>query len=190
LEAANLIDRLDRLARAGEQVRPLNPAQWEALRYLGRANRFSRTPAALAEYVASTRGTISRTLASLESKGYLSRAHSRRDGRSVEFVPTAKGIAALKRDPIFALARQIDRATKSDPASLVEGLRATLQMAIAQNGGRAFGACHTCRHFQAHVHPQGRSPHHCGLLNEPLSENDAAAICIEQEPATTLVSLV
>jgi DNA-binding MarR family transcriptional regulator len=41
---------------------------------ISRANRFSRTPAAVADYLASTRGTVSRTLASLESKGYLSPA--------------------------------------------------------------------------------------------------------------------
>ncbi|CAH2394963.1 hypothetical protein [Mesorhizobium ventifaucium] len=56
LEAAHLIDRLERLARSGEQSGRLNPAQWDALRYLARANRFSRTPAALANYLASTRG--------------------------------------------------------------------------------------------------------------------------------------
>ena len=61
-EAAELMDRLERLARMGEQTGRLNPAQWEALRYLARANRFSRTPAALADYLAATRGTVSRTL--------------------------------------------------------------------------------------------------------------------------------
>ena len=60
LEVAHLIDRLERLTRFGEQSGDLNPAQWEALRYMGQANRFSRTPAALADYLASTRGTISR----------------------------------------------------------------------------------------------------------------------------------
>ena len=69
LEAAYLIGRLDRLARSGINVAGLNPAQWDALRYLSRANRFSRTPAALADYAGSTRGTISQTLIALEQKG-------------------------------------------------------------------------------------------------------------------------
>ena len=56
LEAAHLIDRLERLARLGDAPGGINPAQWKALRYLARANRFSRTPAALADYLASTRG--------------------------------------------------------------------------------------------------------------------------------------
>jgi DNA-binding MarR family transcriptional regulator len=80
LEAAYLIDRLDRLTRSGGSIAELNPAQWEALRYLSRANRFSRTPAALAGYVGSTRGTISQTLIALEQKGLASRqsSHGRR----------------------------------------------------------------------------------------------------------------
>ena len=41
LKAADLIERIARLMQAEEQKGPLNPAQWEALRYLAKANRFS-----------------------------------------------------------------------------------------------------------------------------------------------------
>jgi DNA-binding MarR family transcriptional regulator len=183
LEAAHLIDRLERLARSGEQVGDLNPAQWEALRYLARANRFSRTPAALADYLAATRGTVSRTLASLEEKGYVERAASARDGRSVEFALSANGERALKRDPLLALAKDIEQAAGAALPEFLDSLRQTLRRAIARNGGRAFGACYTCRHFRADVRPTARTPHHCALLDEPLSEADSRAICAEQEPA-------
>jgi DNA-binding MarR family transcriptional regulator len=183
LEAAHLIDRLERLARFGEQTDRLNPAQWDALRYLARANRFSRTPAAVADYLASTRGTVSRTLASLESKGYLSRAQSSRDGRSVEFSLTREAEMALKRDPLLTMAEDIQQGTGSNIAVLLHGLRQTLSEAIARNGGRAFGACFSCRHFRAYVRPLSRTPHHCALLNEPLSELDSRSVCVEQEPA-------
>src|SRR5579875_203662 len=184
MEAAHLIDRLERLARAGEQAGGLNPAQWEALRYLSRANRFSRTPAALAEYFNSTRGTVSRTLASLEEKGYVTRSASRRDGRSVEFSLSRAGEQMVKHDPLVAIAEHIEAATGGALADVLDRLRATLRRAIAHNGGRAFGACYTCRHFRAHTRPRSAIPHHCGLLDEPLSESDSRAICVEQEPAT------
>jgi DNA-binding MarR family transcriptional regulator len=184
MEAAHLIDRLERLARAGEQAGGLNPAQWEALRYLSRANRFSRTPAALAEYFNSTRGTVSRTLASLEEKGYVTRSASRRDGRSIELSLTGAGEQAVKHDPLIAIAKHIDAATGGSLVDVLQRLRQTLRRAIAYNGGRAFGACYTCRHFRAHIRPRSATPHHCGLLDEPLSETDSRAICVEQEPAT------
>jgi DNA-binding MarR family transcriptional regulator len=135
----------------------LNPAQCEALRYLARANRFSRNPAALADYLASTRGTISRTLASLEEKGYVAREPSARDGRSVDFALTSEGSKALKRDPLLVLARDIEQATGGEGADLLDGLRQTLRNAIARNQGRAFGACYTCRHFRAQVRPSSRA---------------------------------
>ncbi len=182
LEAAHLIDRLERLVRLGEHGGRLNPAQWEALRYLARANRFSRTPAALAAYLASTRGTVSRTLASLEAKGYVTRLPSARDGRSVDLALTAAAERMLKRDPLLALAADIGQAAGSRLPELLEALRGVLRSAIARNRGRAFGACSSCRHFRARVRPTGPAPHHCALLDEPLSEMDSGAICVEQEP--------
>lgn len=183
LEAAHLIDRIERLARSGEQVGDLNPAQWEALRFLARANRFSRTPAALADYLASTRGTVSRTLASLEAKGYVTRAANRRDGRSVEFVLSADGERTLKRDPLLILAKDIEHASGADVVAVRDALRQTLHDAITRNQGRTFGVCRTCRHFRADLRPSTRAPHHCALLDEPLSEGDSRAICAEQETA-------
>ena len=67
------LERLTRLMRAGEHEGGLNPAQWEALRYLARANRFSRTPAALADFLGTTRGTVSQTVIALERTGHLTR---------------------------------------------------------------------------------------------------------------------
>jgi DNA-binding MarR family transcriptional regulator len=183
IEAAQLIDRLDRLTRSGANIEGLNPAQWEALRYLARANRFSRTPAALADYLGSTRGTVSQTLISLEQKGFVGRTQSARDKRSINLELTAQGETALKDDPLLALALDLAVSAAGDIASLVETLRSVLQRAVARNDGKAFGACHTCRHFQRGVGASSGTPHRCGLLDEPLSETDSRAICVEQEPA-------
>jgi DNA-binding MarR family transcriptional regulator len=182
LEAAQLIERLERLARLGESSVRLNPAQWDALRYFARANRFSRTPAALAAYLASTRGTVSRTLVSLETKGYLMRGKSERDGRSVEVGLTRKGKAALRSDPIVDLASDIEAALGGESGDLVVSLQRTLANAIARNQGRPFGACFTCRHFRTSSSREAGMPYHCALLNEPLSAADSRSICVEQEP--------
>ena len=68
------LERLARVMRAREHEDGLNPAQWEALRFLGRANRFSDSPGALTRYLGATKGTISQTLMALERKGYISKA--------------------------------------------------------------------------------------------------------------------
>ena len=46
----------------------------EPLRYFARANTFSRTPSAFAEFQATTRGTASQAIKVLEARGYLARS--------------------------------------------------------------------------------------------------------------------
>jgi len=179
LELAQLIDRLDRLVRSGETLQGLNPAQWEALRYLARANRFSRTPAALADYLGSTRGTVSQTLIVLEQKGHVARLRSSRDKRSIDLGLTESGRAMLTHDPLHQLAADLAATRSVDLAAVVTLLREVLFRAIARNGGRAFGVCRSCRHFRQ-LPPSADSYGRCTLLDEPLSEADAAAICSEQ----------
>lgn len=181
IEAAHLIDRLERLARLSDS--DLNPAQWEALRYLDRANRFSRTPAALADYLASTRGTVSQTLIALEGKGYVDRQQNARDGRSIDVALTALGRRALAHDPLMLLAKDIQDAAGGHLEQLLENLRDTLKSAIGRNNGKAFGVCKTCCHFRSDVRPGARSPNWCALLEAPLSDADSLAICVEHVAA-------
>jgi DNA-binding MarR family transcriptional regulator len=70
-----------RLMRAGEHEGGLNPAQWEALRYLSRANRFSNSPIALTRFLGSTKGTISQTIEALERKGFITKGPRENEGR-------------------------------------------------------------------------------------------------------------
>ena len=186
-EAAQLIDRLERLSRNTDAKTGLNPAQWEALRYIARANRFSRTPMALADYLGSTRGTVSQTLITLEDKGYVMRQPSHRDRRSLDLALTLDGQSALRSDPLIELARDLASGADRKLSVLVDILRATLRAMIHRNGGKAFGACHSCRHFERNVSTSSSSPHRCGLLNEPLSERDSQAICFEQVDREALV---
>ena len=67
----DLLDRLARLHLASRRDDALNPAQAAALDYLARANRFSRMPSAVADYLAATRGTVSQTLKALAAKGLI-----------------------------------------------------------------------------------------------------------------------
>ncbi len=178
VRGALLIERLGRLVRAEAQDGDLNPVQWEVLRYVGRANRFSRTPAALAEYLGSTRGTVSQTIISLETKGYVVKEPSRRDGRSIELGLTRAGKKVLARDGLNALAKEISKLR--DAPQLVALLERTLNSVLARRGGRLFGICRTCVHFQRDFAPGEKAPHHCRLLAERLADEEADLICLEQ----------
>ena len=82
-ETAELLVQVGRLVQAEGYDGELSPAQWMALRFFARANLFSRPPSAFAEFQATTRGTATQTIKSLEAGGYLVRQPSKVDKRSV-----------------------------------------------------------------------------------------------------------
>src|SRR6266487_1706222 len=89
-ETAELLLQAGRLVQAEGYDGKLSPAQWMALRYFARANPFSRTPSAFAEFQATTRGTASQAIKALEAGGYLVRQRSKADGRSISLRLTDK----------------------------------------------------------------------------------------------------
>src|SRR4029453_5577167 len=68
-ETAELLLLVGRLRQAEGYDGELSPAQWMALRFFARANSFSRTPSAFAEFQATTRGTASQAIKALEAGG-------------------------------------------------------------------------------------------------------------------------
>lgn len=171
-----LINRLARLDAASGWAGDLNPTQRSVLTYLGRANRFSRSPSHVAEYLGTTRGTISQSFKSLLQKGYVSEIRSTQDKRAISFSLTLKGeeIANAGGGLDFSLL-YLDDAKKQ---VLEVTLTDVLKRFVLQNNGRAFGVCKTCIHFET-----SQSGGFCKLLSEPLAPEETSMICHEQESA-------
>ena len=180
-DIGQLLDRLSRVLQNDGYADDLKPAQWEALRYLRDANRFSRTPSALTAYLGVTKGTVSQTISALERKGLLKKTGDSADRRQVRLDLTAKGSRLLKHDPLLAAVRAATSLPAAARQDLADGLRQLLKETLRERGGLPFGACKSCRHFLAH--DAGGSPHRCSLLDEPLSNDDSERICVEQKPA-------
>jgi DNA-binding MarR family transcriptional regulator len=177
----DLLERIGRLLRsARHRNERLNPAQWEALRYLGRANRYSRTPTALTLYLGATKGTVSQTVIALERKGLVRRAADPRDRRGIRLGLTARGRANLQRDPMPDLLDEIDRLLLERLETDLSDLLVHLQR---RNQHRPFGQCAKCRFFRrgAAMGETG-GPHRCGLTLEPLADFESEQICAEHEP--------
>lgn len=178
-----MMERLARLMRAREHDDGLNPAQWEAMRFLDRANRFSNSPGALTQYLGATKGTISQTLMALERKGYIAKAARPGERRSLALTLTAKGEEALKRDPWGGLAAMAGDLAGKTRRRMAKGMSALLAEQLRQGGHKSFGLCASCRFFRE----KGRNadqagPHLCMLLEQPLSAADSKRICVEHEP--------
>jgi DNA-binding MarR family transcriptional regulator len=174
------LERLARVMRAREHEGGLNPAQWEALRFLARANRFSDSPMALTRYLGATKGTISQTLMALERKGFITK--SLRPGRrkSLRLGLTDKGHALLSRDPWAALAVATQDLGPKTRRRMQRGLDELLAEELKRSGLASFGLCSSCRFFRE----RGSGEDHlCMLFEDALTEADAGKICIEHAPA-------
>jgi DNA-binding MarR family transcriptional regulator len=181
LSTVELIERLARIVSGAGHSNAMKPAQWDALRYVSRANRFSRTPGALTAYLGVTKGTVSQTLMSLERAGLVSKTVDAADRRSVKLELTDAGRDRLRRDEIARVQAMVNAMPELDRLRLDDALRQLLKTRLELEGGRAFGLCRTCRHFAADA--RGPAKHHCRLLDEPLTDAEADEICYEQEAA-------
>ena len=180
---AELVIQLGRIAHGCGYVEGLTPAQWSALRYLSRANRFSRTVSAFAEFHATTRGTASQTVKGLVARGYLSRTRSRHDGRSARLEVTDDARAILARDPCEALVRAADALPASGRGRLATDLERLLGHLVQGRGERPFGVCTSCAHLEAEdCGPEGSPRFGCGFFGELLEETELGQICINFQP--------
>jgi DNA-binding MarR family transcriptional regulator len=179
---AALIERLGRLTRSQRFTGGLNPAQWESLRYLAAANRYSRMPGAVAEFLGATKGTVSQTLIALEGKGLITRRPDARDGRGVVLDLTRAARELFGGDPFGDLETAAGRLPASAQKTIAEHLTAMLATLQSRNRFRTFGMCQTCRFFRRGDAPGEKGgPHRCGLTQEPLSEPEIVLICREHE---------
>jgi DNA-binding MarR family transcriptional regulator len=178
------LDRLGRLTRALQFCSALNPAQWEALRFLARANRYSCTPGALADYLGATKGTVSQTLMSLEEKGLVSRVRSTTDRRVVELALTPQGRRLLSDDPLAPLELAAAELEPEVGQHLVKVLDRLFDDIQRRHDLREFGICWRCQNFIPTSATAEGGGHRCGLTGEPMSEAETGRLCINfQAPA-------
>ncbi|MDJ0685853.1 MAG: MarR family transcriptional regulator [Alphaproteobacteria bacterium] len=174
---SRLIERLGRIVQNDAHSFGLKPTQWEALRFLNSANRFSRTPSGLTIYLGMTKGTVSQTLSALERKGLISKTKAAGDKRGVMLDMTPLGKQALKADPLKTIEEDLDRLTQRERDELFALLSKFLKAMLARRDSAQFGQCRDCMHFVSSQ--KGALPHFCALLAEPLSGADSELMCVE-----------
>ena len=177
---AALIERIGRLLSTDAHAAGLLPVQWEVLRYLHRANRFSRTPAALTAYLGLTKGTVSQTLRTLEGKGLVQKRVDPGDRRSKRLSLSDAARRLLQEDPLAETAAATGRLPEPQRAALARALEAILSTRLEARKRQPFGQCRDCRYF-ASQHAAG-APNYCLLLEEPLAAEESGSICHEQRP--------
>lgn len=176
-DLADLLVHLARLAQNTAQT-DLTAAQWTALRYFARANRFSRTPSAFSEFHATTRGTASQTVKSLVALGLLAREAHDGDARSTLIAVTPAGHDMLLCDPMADLRQVLARLPDDDQQRLATVLHRAIAALADQRATPIFGTCADCTHCDT-----GDVPAYCHCTQTSLSLPDMGALCVDFRPA-------
>lgn len=179
-----LLDRIGRLTRELQFADGLNPAQWEALRFLAQANKYSRSPTALADYLGATKGTVSQTLIALEAKGLITRCKKIEDRRQVDLCLTEAGQAMLARDPMQTLEQAAQEVADELGAEMVKGLSRLLHDLQTRNQINEFGVCQDCSLFCVNAQvaladvDAKVGAGHCGNTGEIIDATEKTKICV------------
>lgn len=156
----------------------LQPVQLEALHYLSQCNRYSNTPAAVADYLGLTKGTVSQTLGLLENIGMIEKRPDNKDRRVVHLQLTGRGERVIAETiPPRALLTAVDNMGEAEREALAGALSGLLKAMQEANQLRTFGVCKSCRHHR--IEPDNL--HRCNLTGESLQDADIDKICREHE---------
>jgi DNA-binding MarR family transcriptional regulator len=179
VDVFDLIERMTALIRSEERKKctelGLQPVHLQVLDYLSRCNRYSDTPAALANYLGMTRGTVSQTLLLLVKKGFIQKTTDTTDRRMVHLSLLDEGNAILKQARTSELFMQAALLFKEHEfINNQEMFMKALTSLQKANKSQSFGQCKTCRHFTV-----TETGFRCGLTQEQLSRDDSEKICQE-----------
>lgn len=159
--------------RSASHTENLNAAQWEALRYLGRANGFSNSPGALTRYLGATKGTTSQTVLSLIKKGAIAKSLRGNDGRSVVLILTDVGRKIIEDDPLLGLEKAIAKLGDKTTKRFSKGLNELLQFEVGRQGEPSFGNCTGCAYAA-----RDKGEIRCKVLKVSVSADDTQKLCV------------
>ncbi|MCK1549033.1 winged helix DNA-binding protein [Bradyrhizobium sp. 177] len=183
-EAIELLGQTARILWFEGAKHGLRDREWMALRFLSRANRFSRTPLALASYVGTTRATASFIIGELERLGYIERKRSAMDKRSVLLSVTQQGKKFLVRDPISVLLEAIAVLDDEAKTRFRDTLRHALDQADAAEQRHHTDVCKRCiflREDRTTTDSRTIAEFSCRLFRAPIAEAEVDLLCTSFE---------
>ena len=173
-----LVERLGNLMRtelrkAGSEE-SLQPVHLQALIYVSKANRYSNTPQALADYLGLTKGTVSQTLLLLDRRGLIERFEDDVDRRVVRLRLSSAGEQFLgESQPALAWQNATRNISPNRIRNATSALREALVTLQVDNEGTVFGECNSCSWCQK----LSQRIYRCGRMGDRLSGPETRKIC-------------
>jgi DNA-binding MarR family transcriptional regulator len=189
-ETVELLVQAAGACNVSDNRRGLRDREWAALRFLARANRFSKSPSALAHYIGATRATATQLIKMLEDRSYVVRRSSLRDKRSVILCVTAQGERLLtQHDPINSVVHAIAALVAEDRVQLKNSLNAILNRIDSPYQQVNAGVCRDCiflgksRATTGPSKARANDEFRCRLLRAPLAAHETELLCTRIERA-------
>ena len=184
LTICDLIELMATLIRSEERKRcselKLQMVHFQVLEFLSLSNKYSDTPAAIANYFGMTRGTVSQSLIILENRGYIKKIQDHDDKRIFHVQLLEPGINTLRKAKPADFFEKASEILSKDSPNTTDGEEIFIKALIAlqkANNSYSFGVCKTCKNFTLKS-----SGSFCDLTQEELSTNDRQKICQEHIP--------
>ncbi len=172
-----IADILQTQQRQAASSAGLQMVHYGIIDYLSRANRWSNTPVAVAQWLGLTKGTVSQSISLLVEKGYLEKRADAQDARCQQLFLTASGRSLVEDGHTRLRALfggvEINGAYSRIFRTILNDILWQLQEKTGRNG---FGPCGTCRHHR--VTEEGPV---CTLKKETLGAADEGKICRTHE---------
>ena len=132
-----LIEHLGRALHSLSFSKGLNPAQWNALRYLERANPSARNVTSFAKHHLTKKSAASETMTALTAKGLISSVVDPYDARGRILEVTPMGLALLSEDPFHAVRAGLDKIPDEHLDTIVAFMEGLLRSLFEPTGDDA-----------------------------------------------------
>jgi DNA-binding MarR family transcriptional regulator len=133
----------------------------------------------LASQLAVTPPTVSDSVAALERKGLVTRRAMAEDARRVEvgLTPRGRKLASMQAEWPEVFAAAVAELRPEEKQVALRLLLRVIARLVEEGVVRDARMCVTCEHFRPHAHPGGAQPHHCALVDLPLSDEHLRVDC-------------
>jgi len=191
LAKLSLVGRHELRCRAGAQG--LSAVQSLVLERLAR--RGPSSVGELAEILGVSAPTLSDSVTALARKRLVRKHPVPDDARRMRVEATARGARIGQQQSLWpdVFAGAMETMSQGEKVVLLGLLLRLVATFVAAGVVREARMCPTCVHFRPHVHPDRHRPHHCALVNLPLSAEHLRADChdhAQAEPAEVRRRLV
>ncbi|MEO6421598.1 MAG: MarR family winged helix-turn-helix transcriptional regulator [Candidatus Nitrotoga sp.] len=168
----------------------INPTQVDILEAL-RSRQEGVRLTWIAQHLGVTAASASDSIASLTAKGLIEKGRDSEDGRAVALRLTKSGqdLTARISNSVGFAHEAVSKLPQSTQEELFESLLALIGKLQQSDRFPEIRACVTCKHFAINRHPGSDAPHHCTLVNAPLSVSLLRLDCPEHDQAQAAVAV-